>query len=465
MFDSFQKKKTVYTGGFATEDMIHAFDAEYSYPDNSPDGRKNIKLSKHLQIGLGRLENDNILVCADPELEHIAVDRAVMNPYGSYVIFDRTGEYQKRFSQKFAELGYSVLTLDFSDPEGQACYNPFDCLKAQEDIDAFAECFSSSCVAQGVVDPTVDAPFLLIKMLTCYLVTCNGTEMPTMHSLFTQLQAMLPEGIHKTVAELSETEAYVNTPMAAANKLFQAYPDNVRISTIRSIMGMLDPAENQAKHQNSKSIPDLEAAGTKKIVLFIIPGKETPFHKLMSDLLFAQILKAMQACAKQSQNGSLPQYLRLILNGQIFYALWSTKPGQEIIRHSREYGMSYIVLTDQLSDVCDVDGRAALPLSEIGRMFAAFLYLGNQTQNAKTMQSFAAYVSKISAESAQAVVRKEWLDDARKRPDTHKCHPVIRPLMTADELRYLRDGWCVCAIPGKIVVYEERANSFKKERI
>ena len=464
MFNLFPKKETAYAGGFATEDMIHAFDAEYSYPDNSPDGRKNIKLSKHLQFGLGKLENDNILVCADPELEHIAVDRTMMNPYGSYVILDRTGEYQKRFAQKFAELGYAVFILDFSAAESQLRYNPFDYLKTQEDIDAFAECCNSSCVTQGIIDPAMDVSLVLIKMLTCYLLASNRTETPDMHSLLTELQTMLPNGTHKVIAELSGREEYAKTPMAVANKLFHAYPDNIRISAVKSIMEILDSTENQVKRQNDREILDLKTVGTKKTVLFVIPGKETPFCKLMCDLLFAQILKAMLTCAKQSPTEVLPQYLRLIFGGRIFYTLWTTKTGQEIIKRSQEFGMSYMVLADRLSDTCDLDGRVALPLNETGQMFSAFLYLGNRTQNAKTMQSFAACVSRISAESAQAAARKEWLDDTRKHPNTHKCHPIIRPLMTADELRYLRDGWCVCAISGKIVVYEERANSFRKER-
>lgn len=448
----FQKKKTEYTGGFATEDMIHAFDAKYSYPDNSPDGKKNIKLSKHLRIGLGKLENDNILVCADPALEHIAVDRIMTNPYGSYVILDRAGEYRKRFTQKFAELDYTVLTLDFSDLESRGRYNPFDYLKTQEDIDMFAERFHSSYVMQGAGDSLARASFALIKMLAYYLLTYKEAGAPTMHSIFIELQTMLPDGIHKRISELSEK--YPKEPLAVANALFGSYPDSIRTSTIKGVMSMLFPSEDQPKGQNDTLW--LETIGSKKTVLFVTPGQDSPFNRLMCDLLFGQILWTTQTYTRHSKTGTLPQYLRFVLNSRIFSTLWNHDSGQEAIKHSKEYGMSYMVLAERLGDASDFGETQTLSFSKTKSVFAVFLYLGNRMQDTKTMQVSAEYISKISAECAGTA-----LHDAPKRPNTHQCHPMIRTLMTADELRYLRDGWCVCAIPEKIVVYEERANSFR----
>lgn len=461
MLNPFQKKKTKYTGGFATEDMIRAFNLDYSYPENDADSEKNIRLSRHLQIGLGKLPKDNILVCAGSELEHIAVDQILTCAHGSYVVFDRMGEYRKKFSQKFKERGYRILTLDFEHPEKTGHYNPFRYLKTEDDIGAFIQCIDANYQYQEYADPFRHPEVALLKALTHYVLNHKDQKCQTMDSLVAELYAMLPDGRSEEIEALSQEPA----DQSLSNyEIFYMGTDGMRQSIVQNLVTLLKDLRHYSGDSAGQDTLNLEMIGAEKTVLFVMPGQDSVTSRLMCDLLFTQVLMIAQASAKQAEGGRLQQDLRLIMDNRILCTLWNGKISSETMRRCHEYGMSYLILADRLDAVTHFKMEQGIAFEEIRPLFSVLLYLGGQIQGTQTSRIAAEYISRISAEFTEKQIAEAQIKHIQKHTRTERCFPMIRTLITKEELQSIRPGWCICAIPEKIIIYEESAFCNREKR-
>lgn len=68
----------------------------------------------------------------------------IMQMNSSYVVTDPKGNLYDELAPMLCAAGYEVKLLDLVNPERSNGYNPFECLRSDEDIDFFVEAIIAS---------------------------------------------------------------------------------------------------------------------------------------------------------------------------------------------------------------------------------------------------------------------------------------------------------------------------------
>lgn len=220
--------------------------------------------------------------------------------------------------------GYEVRVLDLINMEKSHCYNPFEYLRNDNDVQRLVTNLFKSTTPKGSQsnDPFWDtAASMLLLALVYYLVY----RAPKDEQNFSMVMEMLRYGAIEdeesnkpTTLDVLFQQLEDEVPNHIALKYYRSYHSGSG-KTLKSIQVTLQSRlekfnlESMAKLTNVDEL-SLATLGEKKVALFaIIPDNDTSFNFLVS-ILYTQLFQQLFYTADYKYGGSLPIPVHFVMD-------------------------------------------------------------------------------------------------------------------------------------------------------
>ena len=413
---------------FIKNSLPHDYKKKYTRPFGSDrtNDAGNFLVSEHLCVGHGALRNDNAFVIGGPGT---GFGTAIVRPnllqtYGSYIVRDSdvtlalTGTFLKN-------KGYRVRVFDPEHPEDSHHYNPFRYIKTTVDAISVTR-FLTGYKKKDHTDPFLEPmKQQILKFIILYLV-CHKQETDRNFCTVSRLLDSLTEEngeLAEAMTTLKETDPY--DPCVGGYADFTRFDRHIRMEAIEDARADLMPfCSGHMQTLTADDDLDLDLMGDTRCALFLPGDRSTETHPILSLLI-------TQACDTLFHHSETQHRIPLAVPVQMFLAdfgkMTPLPDWCQRLTVMKKYGISCVMCVDSMEEM-----KHAYPLdweSIIGSC-AMEIYLG--FHDITTSQ----YISKRLGS---------------KRFLLHK-----KPVMTADEVRAMKNGWILCVIRGYGFSYDKR---------
>ena len=429
---------------------------------------QNKTLTKNVKLGLNaraHKRNLNVLVVggsgAGKTFSYCKPN--IMQANSSFVTLDPKGEILRDTGHLLENKGYEVRVLDLINMEKSHCYNPFEYLRNDNDVQRLVTNLFKSTTPKGSQsnDPFWDtAASMLLLALIYYLVY----RAPKDEQNFSMVMEMLKYGAIEdeesnkpTTLDVLFQQLEDEIPNHIALKYYRSYHSGSG-KTLKSIQVTLQSRlekfnlESMAKLTNTDEL-SLSTLGEKKVALFaIIPDNDTSFNFLVS-ILYTQLFQQLFYTADYKYGGSLPIPVHFVMDEFANVSLPDDFDKILSVMRSRNVSVSIILQNlAQLKALFDKQWESIIGNCD------TFLYLGGNEQSTHK------YVSEL--------LGKETIDtDSHTRSyGSHGSYSTNyqnagRELLTPDEVRMLDNKYALLFIRGEKPVKDEKYNMLKHPNI
>lgn len=416
---------------FIKNSLPHDYKKKYTRPFGSDraDDAGNFLVSKHLCVGHGALRNDNAFVIGGPGTGFGAaiVRPNLLQAYGSYIVRDSdvtlalTGTFLKN-------KGYRVRIFDPEHPEDSHHYNPFHYIKTTADVTSMTR-FLTGCRQKDHTDPFFEImKRRILESVILYLTYYRPEADRNFRTVSRLLDSLTEENGELAGAMTALKETNPDDPCVGWYADFARFDRRIRMEVIEDARADLTPfCAGHMQTLTADDDLDLDLMGDTRCALFLPGDRSTETHPILSLLI-------MQACDALFRHSEAQHRIPLAVPVQMFLAdFGKMTPLPNWYRRltvMKKYGISCVMCMDSIRET-----KCAYPLdweSVIGSC-AMEIYLG--FHDITTSQ----YIS-------ERLGNKRFL--LRKRP-----------VMTADEVRAMQNGWILCMIQGHGFSYDERYDS------
>ena len=429
---------------------------------------QNKTLTKNVKLGLNaraHKRNLNVLVVggsgAGKTFSYCKPN--IMQANSSFVTLDPKGEILRDTGHLLESKGYEVRVLDLINMEKSHCYNPFEYLRNDNDVQRLVTNLFKSTTPKGSQsnDPFWDtAASMLLLALIYYLVY----RAPKDEQNFSMVMEMLKYGAIEdeesnkpTTLDVLFQQLEDEVPNHIALKYYRSYHSGSG-KTLKSIQVTLQSRlekfnlESMAKLTNTDEL-SLSTLGEKKVALFaIIPDNDTSFNFLVS-ILYTQLFQQLFYTADYKYGGSLPIPVHFVMDEFANVSLPDDFDKILSVMRSRNVSVSIILQNlAQLKALFDKQWESIIGNCD------TFLYLGGNEQSTHK------YVSEL--------LGKETIDtDSHTRSyGSHGSYSTNyqnagRELLTPDEVRMLDNKYALLFIRGEKPVKDEKYNMLKHPNI
>ena len=416
-----------------------------------PDSMNKI-LTQHVKIGFdGRKHrrNLNVLVIGGSgagKTRFFVKPNVMQASDCSMVILDPKGEILRDTGQLLLDKGYSLKVLDLISMEKSHCYNPFDYLRDDNDVQRLATNLFKSTTPKGSQssDPFWDtAAQMLLLALMFYL----KYEAPPDEQNFAMVMEMIragevdeednaPSALDSLFSDLRQTD-----PDHIALKYYDAYHSGAA-KTLKSIQITLAARLEKFNLESVAGLTitdelELDKIGEEKTALFaIIPDNDTSFNFLVS-ILYTQLFQQLFELADKKYGGSLPLHVQFLCDE--FPNIAMPDDFQKILSTMRSRGVSVSIIVQnltQLKSLYDKDWESIVGNCD------ELVYLGGNEQVTHK------YVSDLMGKATidiNTYNRSFGRNGSYSRNDQY----LGRELMTQDEVRMLDNRYALLFIRGE----------------
>ena len=373
---------------------------------------QNKTLTKNVKLGLNaraHKRNLNVLVVggsgAGKTFSYCKPN--IMQANSSFVTLDPKGEILRDTGHLLESKGYEVRVLDLINMEKSHCYNPFEYLRNDNDVQRLVTNLFKSTTPKGSQsnDPFWDtAASMLLLALIYYLVYRAPKD--ELKSIQITLMSRLEKFNLESMAKLTNT-------------------DELSLSTL----------------------------GEKKVALFaIIPDNDTSFNFLVS-ILYTQLFQQLFYTADYKYGGSLPIPVHFVMDEFANVSLPDDFDKILSVMRSRNVSVSIILQNlAQLKALFDKQWESIIGNCD------TFLYLGGNEQSTHK------YVSELLGKETIDT------DSHTRSYGSHGSYSTNyqntgRELLTPDEVRMLDNKYALLFIRGEKPVKDEKYNMLKHPNI
>lgn len=194
------------------------------------------------------------------------------------VIVDVGGDHLRLSQQSFLDKGYQVKVINLITPEKSLCYNPFEYLRCDRDINVLVKAIlESTYQKRDFVDPFWDHSegYLLVLMMR-YLCHKQPKDLQNFITTVKVLNQIRSGELIPTGEMLGDTAHYKHEVFARVL--------NGLIGRVHCLS--VDPIRNIIQKDNL----DLDAIGKQRTALFVV----LPFNDERFDCLVAMLLAQLQ---------------------------------------------------------------------------------------------------------------------------------------------------------------------------
>jgi type IV secretion system protein VirD4 len=413
---------------------------------------ENKILTQNVRLGLDGKKyrrNLNVLICggSGSGKTRFYAKPNVMQCNSSMVILDPKGEITRDTGKLLAAQGMEVKVIDLINMWKSHCYNPFDYLLDDNDVQRLVTNLFKATTPKGsqTQDPFWDTA---ASMLLLALIFFLKYEAPDDEKNFPMVMYML------RAAEVREDDDQYQSPL---DELFERLerndPDHIAVKyykdyrsgsakTLKSIQITLAARlekfnlEGLAKLTATDEL-NLASLGEKKTALFvIIPDNDSSFNFLVS-ILYTQLFQQLFYLADHKYGGSLPVPVHFIMDE--FANVSLPDDFDKILSVMRSRGVSVSII---LQNIAQLKALFEKQWESIVGNCDEFLYLGGNESSTHKLIS--------------EMLGKETFDTNTfgKSTGQHGNYSTNyqqtgRELLTADEVRMLDNRYALLFIRGE----------------
>lgn len=416
------------------------------------DTTQNKLLTQNTAIGLdGRVHrrNLNVLICGGSGAgkTRFYAKPNIMQGNTSFIVLDPKGELLRDTGHLLEEKGYDIKVLDLINMEKSDCYNPFEYIHGDNDIQRLVTNIFKNTTPKGSQsnDPFWDqAASMLLKALVSFL----HYEAPPEEQNFSMVLDLIRQG------EVSEEQTDLISPL---DELFERLetekPDHIALKYYRSYhSGSAKTLKSiqitllaRLEKFNLSSLAGLTATdemeldkiGDKKTAVFaLIPENDTSFNFVVG-MLYTQLFQQLYYQADFVHGGRLPVHVHFVMDEFANIALPDDFDKLLATMRSREISVSIII-----QNMAQLKALFEKQWESIVGNCDEFLYLGGNEQSTHK------YVSEL--------LGKETIDtntygQSRGRNGSYSTNYQVsgRELLTPDEVRMLDNKYALLFIRGE----------------
>lgn len=304
----------------------------------------------------------------------------------SYVILDPKGEILRDTGNLLKKEGYKIKILDLVNPKYSHCYNPFNYLKDDNDVQKLVSNLFKSTTPKGSQssDPFWDiAASMLLSALIFYL----KYEAPESEQNFPMVNEMLRAGKPK-----EDDDNYLSPLDILFKRLEHRSPEHIAVKyykdyhsgaarTLKSIQVTLASRLEKFNIDDIASITmidelELGNLGEEKVALFaIIPDNHTSYNFLVS-ILYTQLFQELLYKADNKYKGALPVHVHFVMDE--FANVSLPDDFEKILSVMRSRNISVSIILQNLSQLKALFEKS---WESIVGNCDEFLYLGGNEQS------------------------------------------------------------------------------------
>ena len=429
---------------------------------------QNKLLTQNTAIGLdGRVHrrNLNVLVCGGSGAgkTRFYAKPNIMQANTSFIILDPKGELLRDTGHLLEKQGYDIKVLDLINMEKSDCYNPFEYIHGDNDIQRLVTNIFKNTTPKGSQsnDPFWDqAASMLLKALVSFL----HYEAPPEEQNFGMVLELIREG------EVSEEQTDLVSPLDELfERLEKQKPDHIALKYYRSYhSGSAKTLKSiqitllaRLEKFNLSSLAGLTATdemeldkiGDKKTAVFaLIPENDTSFNFVVG-MLYTQLFQQLYYQADFVHGGRLPVHVHFVMDEFANIALPDDFDKLLATMRSREISVSIII-----QNMAQLKALFEKQWESIVGNCDEFLYLGGNEQSTHK------YVSEL--------LGKETIDtntygQSRGRNGSYSTNYQVsgRELLTPDEVRMLDNKYALLFIRGERPVKDLKYDILKHPNV
>ena len=419
------------------------------YSDKEPSANKI--LTQNVAIGLdGRKHrrNLNVLVVGGSGAgkTRFYAKPNIMNANTSLIVLDCKGEILRDTGGLLEASGYNIKVLDLINMEKSHCYNPFDYLRNDNDIQRLVTNLFKNTTPKGAQsqDPFWDqAAQMLLLALVFYL----HYEAPEEEQNFPMVMEMIRAGEVREDDDAYRSpldELFDRLEMQDPEHIALKYYRNYRSGSGKTLKSIQITLVSRLEKFNLESLAgmtqtdemELWSLGEKKTAIFaVIPDNDSSFNFIVG-LLYTQLFQQLYYQADVVHGGRLPVHVHFVMDEFANVALPDEFDKLLATMRSREISVSIII-----QNLAQLKALFEKQWESIVGNCDEFLYLGGNEQSTHE------YVSKL--------LGKETIDtfntgESRGREVSHSLNyqKLGKELMSQDELAVLSGGKCILQLRG-----------------
>lgn len=425
-------------------------------------------LTQKVAIGLNAKDhrrNLNTLVCGGSGAgkTRFYCKPNLMQANTSFVVLDPKGEMLRDTGNLLEKKGYSVRVLDLINFDKSFCYNPFEYITNDNDVQKLVTSYFKATTPKGSQssDPFWDtAASMLLLALIFYL----KYEAPDYEQNFSMVMEMIAYG---EVRE--DDDSYLSPLDILFNRLENKNPQhiavkyyrNYRCGSAKTLKSIQITLTSRLEKFNLSSVAaltmtdelKLQDLGEKKVALFaIIPDNDTSFNFLIS-LLYTQIFQQLFYLADYKYGGCLPIKVHFLMDEFANVSLPDDFAKILSVMRSRGVFVSIILQNlAQLKELFDKQWEGIVGNCD------EFLYLGGNEQSTHK------FVSELLGKDT---IDLDTHGKSTGQSGNYSTNYQIagRELMTPDEVRMLDNRYALLFIRGEYPIKDLKYDILKHPNI
>ena len=379
------------------------------YSDKEPSANKI--LTQNVAIGLdGRKHrrNLNVLVVGGSGAgkTRFYAKPNIMNANTSLIVLDCKGEILRDTGGLLEASGYSIKVLDLINMEKSHCYNPFDYLRNDNDIQRMVTNLFKNTTPKGAQsqDPFWDqAAQMLLLALVFYL----HYEAPEEEQNFPMVMEMIRAGEVREDDDAYRSpldELFDRLEMQDPEHIALKYYRNYRSGSGKTLKSIQITLVSRLEKFNLESLAgmtqtdemELWSLGEKKTAIFaVIPDNDSSFNFIVG-MLYTQLFQQLYYQADVVHGGRLPVHVHFVMDEFANVALPDEFDKLLATMRSREISVSIII-----QNLAQLKALFEKQWESIVGNCDEFLYLGGNEQSTHE------YVSKLLGKETIDTVRPD----------------------------------------------------------
>lgn len=453
------------TAKWQTVPSIKTYHRKFTAPYGKPyaNGAENTIYSKHCQMTMNTrqtgLNNNSMIIGGPGSGKSFNIVRPnLLQRYGSYVVTDPSGELLATTGKFFEESGYEVRVFNLTDMAHSHCYNPFCYLRGEEDVLTLIDCLIKNTDVQNKRggDPFWEkAEMALLQAIIFYLIRFQKKDRQNfsmVSKLLRQAKADPKSGMSQLDAIFDEVRQYdPNDICLKQYDIFKQASDKTAQSILITAAVRLAPFNIDAvENLTSSDDMDLKSIGDKPTITFIIiPQGNNPYAFLVN-MLYSQMFDTLYNHASTDCEGLRLKYdVRFVLDE---FGNLGVIPGFQVkLTTMRKYGLScmiFIQAVGQIKNLYKDDWETLMGACD------TMVYLGGNELS--SMEDLAKKLGKQTIRSRDS----SRSHSGKGGSDSKSFKYTARDLLTVDEIRRLKDGYCIIVIKGQDPFYDEKYKTF-----
>lgn len=390
------KKKDSYNAEFVSAGTLLS-SREYGF---CLTGRRNLSVKNSYQ-------NSLIIGGTGTGKSSVVLFPSLYSMKGSFVIHDPSGELFSKSAGYLKQKGYEIKVLNFANPNNSSGYNPLVRAQSSSDIQKVASLLIENALGGKSKDPFWNSQ---ATSLLAMLITILKKQAPEFQNLYNVRQLLNRLGGNPESVDALFSE-HADEILFAEYKSFIAYDDKVVsgvIATCKAALQLFND-ESIAKVTSTDNL-DLIEFRNKPTALFIQNSvADQKYYSVLTSLFFEQFFAFLLSRFPTEKEKDI--FLLIDEASSLYLPTLSLA-----VANVRKHRSGIMLLVQDFNQLVNHYGKNNADAIK-SNCFAKMYFTGTSLETAKELE--------------QTLGRYEYKDE--------KERTVVRPLMTNDEIRTMKD--------------------------